>query len=209
MIEKRHSRLEVHEQIQVAIRPGLSPSDRAEDGDPMSPALPRNTKDLRAATAETLQRQHVSGHVLRVTPRTLVQVDQRCSAQWPRPQLHPALDCDDQGFRAILPRSRPPAYDEHMSETAATVRAEDEPSWAEVVRHAEHGESVAVVAHGNHVADVVPSGELERLRETIEVLSDTELLRDLQEGLADTRAGRAFSAQRIAADLAARRDSGE
>jgi antitoxin (DNA-binding transcriptional repressor) of toxin-antitoxin stability system len=57
------------------------------------------------------------------------------------------------------------------------VRAEDEPSWAEVVRHAEHGESVAVVAHGNHVADVVPSWELERLRETIEVLSDTELAR--------------------------------
>jgi antitoxin (DNA-binding transcriptional repressor) of toxin-antitoxin stability system len=96
-----------------------------------------------------------------------------------------------------------------MSEPAATVRAEDEPSWAEVVRHAERGESVSVIAHGDHVADVVPSGELERLRETIEVLSDTELVRDLQDGLADTRAGRAFPAQQIAADLAARRDSGE
>ena len=65
------------------------------------------------------------------------------------------------------------------------MRAEDHPSWAEVIRHAEHGESVSVIAHGNHVADVVPSGELERLRETIEVLSDTELVRDLREGLAE------------------------
>jgi antitoxin (DNA-binding transcriptional repressor) of toxin-antitoxin stability system len=117
--------------------------------------------------------------------------------------------CHDQGFRAILPRSRPPAYREDMSEPVAAVRAEDEPSWAEVVRHAEHGESVSVIAHGNHVADVVPSGELARLRETIEVLSDTELVRDLREGLADAHAGRVFSAEQIAADLAARRDAGD
>lgn len=89
------------------------------------------------------------------------------------------------------------------------IRAEDEPSWAEVIRHAEHGESVSVIAHGDHVADVVPSGELERLRETIEVLSGTELARDLREGLADAHAGRVFSAEQIAADLAARRDAGE
>lgn len=90
-----------------------------------------------------------------------------------------------------------------------TVRAEDEPSWVEVVRHAEHGESVSVIAHGDHVADVVPSGELDRLRETIEVLSDTELVRDLREGLADARAGRVFSAGQIADDLAARRAAGD
>jgi len=96
-----------------------------------------------------------------------------------------------------------------MSEPVATVRAEDKPSWAEVVRHAEHGGSVSVIAHGNHVADVVPSGELERLRETIEVLSDSELVRDLREGLADAHAGRVFSAEQIAADLAARRDADE
>ena len=41
---------------------------------------------------------------------------------------------------------------------------------------------VAVIAHGEHVADVVPSGELDRLRETIEVLSDPDALR----ALADT-----------------------
>jgi PHD/YefM family antitoxin component YafN of YafNO toxin-antitoxin module len=33
----------------------------------------------------------------------------------------------------------------------------------------------------------VPSGELERLRETIDVLSDTDLMRDIREGLADLR----------------------
>jgi len=88
------------------------------------------------------------------------------------------------------------------------VRAEDQPSWAEIVRHAEHGESVSVIAHGDHVAEVVPSGELDRLRETIEVLSDSELVRDLREGLADARDGRVFSADQIAADLAARRAAG-
>jgi antitoxin (DNA-binding transcriptional repressor) of toxin-antitoxin stability system len=54
--------------------------------------------------------------------------------------------------------------------------------WEDAVRRAERGETVAVIAHGKHVADVVPSGELVRLRETIEVLSDTELVR----ALADT-----------------------
>lgn len=89
------------------------------------------------------------------------------------------------------------------------MHAEDQPSWAEVVRHAERGESISVIAHGEHVADIVPSGELDRLRETIELLSDTELVRDLREGLADARAGRVFSADQIAADLAARRAAGE
>jgi antitoxin (DNA-binding transcriptional repressor) of toxin-antitoxin stability system len=92
-----------------------------------------------------------------------------------------------------------------VSKPEFTVRAEDQPSWAEIVRHAEHGESVSVIAHGDHVADIVPSGELDRLHETIEVLSDTELVRQLREGLADARAGRVFPAEQIAADLAARR----
>jgi antitoxin (DNA-binding transcriptional repressor) of toxin-antitoxin stability system len=96
-----------------------------------------------------------------------------------------------------------------VREPAVTVRAEDQPSWADVVRHAEHGEQVAVIAHGQHVADVVPSGELDRLHETIEVLSDTDLVRDLRDGIADALAGRVFSADQIAADLAARRDAGE
>lgn len=97
---------------------------------------------------------------------------------------------------------------ELVSEPVFSVQAEDQPSWAEIVRHAEHGESVSVIAHGEHVAEIVPSGELDRLRETIEVLSDSELVRDLREGLADARDGRVFSADQIAADLAARRAAG-
>ena len=92
-----------------------------------------------------------------------------------------------------------------MTEPGFTIRVEDQPSWAEIVRHAEHGESVSVIAHGDHVADIVPSGELDRLRETIEVLSDAELVRELREGLADARAGRVVPAGQVAADLAARR----
>jgi antitoxin (DNA-binding transcriptional repressor) of toxin-antitoxin stability system len=52
-------------------------------------------------------------------------------------------------------------------------------AWEDAIQRAEGGETIAVIAHGEHVADVVPSGELARLRETIEVLSDTELVRAL------------------------------
>lgn len=74
-------------------------------------------------------------------------------------------------------------------------------SWEQAVERAERGETVAVLAHGRHVADVVPSGEIERLRETIDVLSDSELLHELQAGLDDLRAGRVVPADVIAADL--------
>ena len=43
------------------------------------------------------------------------------------------------------------------------------------------GETVAVIAGGEHVADVVPSGELDRLRETIEILSDADAVRALSD----------------------------
>lgn len=71
------------------------------------------------------------------------------------------------------------------------------------------GETVSVIAHGQHVADVVPSGELARLRETVDVLSDPQLVSDLREAVADARAGRVFTAEQVAADLAARRAAGE
>jgi antitoxin (DNA-binding transcriptional repressor) of toxin-antitoxin stability system len=90
-----------------------------------------------------------------------------------------------------------------------SVRAEESFSWADVVRRAEHGDSVAVLVHGEHVADVVLCGELDRLRDTVEVLSDTDFVRDLIEGLVDAGAGRVFSAAEIAADLAVRRAAGE
>ncbi|MGH3828270.1 MAG: hypothetical protein ACRDQX_14040 [Pseudonocardiaceae bacterium] len=96
-----------------------------------------------------------------------------------------------------------------MSEQQVSVIADESPAWSDVVRHAEHGDTVAVIANGAHVADIVPSGELDRLRETIEVLSDSDLVRELTEGLSDARAGRVFLAEDIAADLAARRSVAE
>src|SRR5438067_1688545 len=68
-----------------------------------------------------------------------------------------------------------------MSEHPVSVSADGLESWNEAVRRAERGETVAVIAHGEQVADVVPSGELERLRETIEVLSDRDAMRDLDD----------------------------
>jgi antitoxin (DNA-binding transcriptional repressor) of toxin-antitoxin stability system len=73
-----------------------------------------------------------------------------------------------------------------VSDQLAEVSADDlhaarehAASWDEAVTRATRGETVAVIANGEHVADVVPSGELERLRETIEVLSDTDAVRAL------------------------------
>ena len=69
VIKKRRTRLEIHEQIQVAVWSGLSPGDGAEHGDPMSLALVRGAKDLRAAAPQPLQGQNVIGHVSSVSPR--------------------------------------------------------------------------------------------------------------------------------------------
>lgn len=68
-----------------------------------------------------------------------------------------------------------------MTEQPLAVSADDlhEAAWEGAVARAARGETVAVVAGGNHVADVVSSGELERLRETIDVLSDAEAIRAL------------------------------
>jgi len=73
--------------------------------------------------------------------------------------------------------------------------------WEDAVHRAERGEIIAVIAHGEHVADVVPSGELDRLRETIEILSDPEAMRDLADDepvVHGIDAIRALVAERIA-----------
>lgn len=102
----------------------------------------------------------------------------------------------------------PASYPLTMSEEPVSVTtdglhaaSEHARSWEQAVERAERGETVAVLAHGRHVADVVPSGEIERLRETIDVLSDNDLLRELRSGLDDLRAGRVVSAADVAADL--------
>jgi len=48
VIKKRRTWLEVHEQIQIAVRASLSPGDGAEHRDPMSPTIPRDREDLGA-----------------------------------------------------------------------------------------------------------------------------------------------------------------
>lgn len=93
-------------------------------------------------------------------------------------------------------------HSDGMSETASVYVDEPSlPAWSDVFRRAEHGETVAVIAHGERVADVVPSDELERMRETIEVLSDADLMREVAAGLIDLRAGHIVSADDVAADL--------
>jgi len=52
VIKKRSTRLEIHEQVKIAAGASLSPSDRTKHGDPMSPALPRDTEDLRPAPTQ-------------------------------------------------------------------------------------------------------------------------------------------------------------
>ena len=79
-----------------------------------------------------------------------------------------------------------------MTTDGLHAASEQARSWEQAVERAERGETVAVLAHGRHVADVVPSGEIERLRETIDVLSDNELLRELRSGLDDLRAGASY-----------------
>ncbi|MGO1051757.1 hypothetical protein [Crossiella sp. CA198] len=73
------------------------------------------------------------------------------------------------------------ADDLHTYQQAAQHAAQQAARWEDAVRRAEHGETVAVIAHGEHVADVVPSGELDRLRETIAVLADRETMQDLRD----------------------------
>jgi antitoxin (DNA-binding transcriptional repressor) of toxin-antitoxin stability system len=95
-----------------------------------------------------------------------------------------------------------------MSEQPLRVSADDlhaasqhAATWEDAVRRAEQGETVAIIAHGEHVADVVPSGELDRLRETIEVLSDPGAMRALADTESVVRgrdAIRALVAERVA-----------
>ena len=52
-------------------------------------------------------------------------------------------------------------------------------AWSSIAERVAQGESVPFIAHGRRIGDIVPSGELERLRETIEVLSDPRAVQDL------------------------------
>ena len=62
VIKEGGARLEVHEQVKIAVWASLSPCDRAEHGDPMSPAFPRDAEDLRAAAAQPDHGQRIIDH---------------------------------------------------------------------------------------------------------------------------------------------------
>ncbi|HWE89517.1 MAG TPA: hypothetical protein VG317_08665 [Pseudonocardiaceae bacterium] len=67
--------------------------------------------------------------------------------------------------------------------------------------NAEHRDQIAIITHGEHVADIVPSGELDRLRETIDVLSNPDsraALADAEPVVFGRDAIRALIAQRAA-----------
>ncbi len=71
MVQKGGTRFEIDKQIHIAAWVSLSPSDRAEHSDPMSPALERDAEDLGAATAQPFEGQHIIGHLSSLTPRGL------------------------------------------------------------------------------------------------------------------------------------------
>jgi hypothetical protein len=88
VIKKRGTWLEVHQQIQVAIRASLSPGDGTEYGDPLSPALLRDAENLRAAAAQSLQCQHVIGHVSSVAPHDPLDANSNHDGgRWSFPQV--------------------------------------------------------------------------------------------------------------------------
>jgi hypothetical protein len=67
MIKKGGAWLKVHKQVKAVVWASLSPADRAEHGDPMSSALPRDAEDLCATAAQSLHGQDVIGHPPRVS----------------------------------------------------------------------------------------------------------------------------------------------
>ena len=77
MIKKGGAWLEIHEQVKIAVWTSLSPSDRAEHRDPMSPTSPRDAQDLRPAAAQPFHGQHVIGHPSRVSPCALPPLEAR------------------------------------------------------------------------------------------------------------------------------------
>ena len=81
VIKKRRARLEVDEQVQVAVWTSLASGDGTKHGDPMNLALTRDTQNLRPASAKPLQRQYVSGHPTRVD------LFARALAAWSMPSL--------------------------------------------------------------------------------------------------------------------------
>ncbi len=64
----------------------------------------------------------------------------------------------------------------------------------ELLRNAdERGEEVLITRRGEPTAVILPHDEYERLVETLEVLSDLELVKKIRRGLAEARSGATVS----------------
>ena len=64
----------------------------------------------------------------------------------------------------------------------------------ELLRNAEQrGEEVIITRRGKPTAVILPHDEYERLLETLEILSDRELLKKIRRGLAEAGAGATVS----------------
>ena len=87
-------------------------------------------------------------------------------------------------------------------------QAEAKAHLSEVVnRVSTQHERVTVTVHGHPSAILLAPEDLERLEETIAVLADNELLRDLAASDDDIAAGRIETADDLAAAMAHRRSS--
>ena len=66
----------------------------------------------------------------------------------------------------------------------------------ELLRNAEQrGEEVIITRRGEPTAVILPHDEYERLLETLEILSDRELLKKIRRGLAEASAGATVSVE--------------
>ena len=68
-------------------------------------------------------------------------------------------------------------------------------------------EHVVVTRRGRPAAVILPIDEYEALEETAEILSDPAAVRAIEQGRADAKAGRLYSARVIRADLDRRKKS--
>jgi hypothetical protein len=76
MIQQRRTFLKVHQEVQVTIGVSLAPGHRPEHCNPVRPAPPRDAQDLRTATTQASQRQHLISHPTSVAPQPQTDPDQ-------------------------------------------------------------------------------------------------------------------------------------
>ena len=64
-----------------------------------------------------------------------------------------------------------------------------------------------ITRNGTRAAVLMSADDFDSLTETLDVLSDAELVRDIHDGLREAEAGRVFSHDEVVAELAAAREN--